>query len=538
MRLYKILKKGRTSLALIVLVLTFILFIDVYEWIPEDPFNTILFLQFVPSLLNFLTVFSLVTAGGFLVVLLLTLLTGRLYCSVICPLGILQDIVNRISRWRSKKKRFFRFKKPHPALRYTFLGIMTLAIIFGGGWIVTWLDPYSLAGRTFTYLFKPVFVWGNNNVIAPLLQNMEVYSFYHQSLMQPYTLPVILSLAVIGAIGYFAWKRGRLFCNTICPVGTLLGEVSRFSFLKVRFDQGKCTRCGKCAAVCKSECIDIKNYSVDHTRCVTCFNCLEVCPETALSLRPTSTNKSAEPQLETAKPSSAKTGAESHDENRRKLLVTGLALLTGSRIYALKKNQMPENQQDLLRNVKENPVAPPGAGTIKRFNETCTGCSLCVAACPTGVLQPALTEYGISGFMQPHMDYATSYCNFDCIRCGDVCPTGAILPITMEDKHLTQMGKAIFVKQNCIVYTDETDCGACSEHCPTKAVNMVPYKNGLLIPEVDQSICIGCGACEHPCPVDQPFKAIYVNGNATQIFAEKPEDTEREEVDSSEDFPF
>ena len=538
MKLYKILKKGRTSLALIVLVLTFGLFIDMYEWVPEGTFNSILFLQFVPSLLNFLAVFSLVTAGGFLVVLLLTLITGRLYCSVICPLGILQDVVSRISRWRSKKKRFFKFKKPHPALRYTFLGIMTLAIIFGGGWIVTWLDPYSLAGRTFTYLFKPVFVWGNNTVIAPVLQNMEVYSVYHQTLKQPYTLPVILSLAVIVAIGYFAWKRGRLFCNTICPVGTFLGEVSRFSFLKVRFDQDKCTRCGKCAGVCKSECIDIKNYSVDHTRCVTCFNCLEVCPETALSLRPASTNKSKEPQLETAEPASGNAAAGKHDENRRKLLVTGMALLTGSRIYALKKNKMPENQQDLLRNVKEHPVAPPGAGNIKRFNEICTGCSLCVAACPTGVLQPALTEYGISGFMQPHMDYATHFCNFDCKRCGDVCPTGAILPLTMEDKQLTQMGKAVFVKQNCIVYTDETDCGACSEHCPTKAVNMVPYKNGLMIPEVDQTICVGCGACEYPCPVDQPFKAIYVNGNATQVFAEKPETGEKEEVDHEEDFPF
>ncbi|MFW6043323.1 MAG: 4Fe-4S dicluster domain-containing protein [Marinilabiliaceae bacterium] len=538
MRLYKILKKGRTSLALIVLVLTFVLFIDVYEWIPEDTFNTILFLQFVPSLLNFLVIFSFVTAGGFLLVLLLTLLTGRLYCSVICPLGILQDVVNRISRWRSRKKRFFKFKKPHPVLRYTFLGIMTLAIIFGGGWIVTWLDPYSLAGRTFTYLFKPVFVWGNNNVIAPVLQNMDVYSFYHQTLKQPYTLPVILSLAVIVAIGYFAWKRGRLFCNTICPVGTLLGEVSRFSFLKVRFNQDKCTRCGKCAAVCKSECIDIKNYSVDHTRCVTCFNCLEICPETALSLRPVSTNKSNELLLETAEPSSGKAGAGDHDENRRKLLVTGLALLTGSRIYALKKNKMPENQKDLTRNVREHPVAPPGAGTIKRFNEICTGCSLCVAACPTSVLQPALTEYGISGFMQPHMDYATHFCNFDCKKCGDVCPTGAILPLTMEEKQLTQMGKAIFVEQNCIVYTDETDCGACSEHCPTKAVNMVPYKNGLMIPEVDQTICVGCGACEYPCPVDQPFKAIYVNGNSTQVYAEKPEAGEKEETDHDEDFPF
>ncbi|MFO8001889.1 MAG: 4Fe-4S dicluster domain-containing protein [Marinilabilia sp.] len=535
MTFYKFLKKGRVIIALAMLILTFVLFIDLYEWIPEDTFNTIIYLQFVPSLLNFLAVFSFITAGGFLVVLLLTLITGRFYCSAICPLGILQDVVTRISRWRSRKRRFFKYKKPHPVWRYSFLGIMTLAIIFGGGWITTWLDPYSIAGRTFTYLFKPVVIWGNNNVLAPVLQSMDIYSVYHQSLIQPYILPVILSIALIGAIGYFAWKRGRIFCNTICPVGTLLGEVSRFSFLKVRFDQDKCTRCGKCAGVCKSECIDIKHYAVDETRCVTCFNCLEICPESALSLRPVSKVNIQKADLQTAEINPTSQG---HDENRRKLLVTGLALLTAGRIFGLKKNQMPDSQKDLVRNVREHPVAPPGAGSIKRFNDICTGCSLCVAACPTGVLQPALTEYGLSGFMQPHMDYVTNYCNFDCTKCGEVCPTGAILPIDLEDKHLTQMGKAIFVEQNCIVYTDETDCGACSEHCPTKAVNMVPYKNGLRIPEVDQTICIGCGACEYPCPVDAPFKAIYVNGNPEQVFAEKPEDVEMEQSDSEEDFPF
>jgi ferredoxin len=305
----------------------------------------------------------------------------------------------------------------------------------------------------------------------------------------------------------------------------------------VRFNQDTCTRCGKCAAVCKSECIDIKNYEVDHTRCVTCFNCLGVCPESSLSLRPVTTQSTNIKEARFDR--SNKVGsADRHNSNRRKLLVTGLALMAGSRIYALKKNKMPESQKNLLRNEKDHPVAPPGAGTIARFNEICTGCSLCISACPTSVLQPALTEYGLSGFMQPHMDYATHFCNFDCTRCGDICPTEAILPLPLAEKQLTQLGKAVFVKQNCIVFTDETDCGACSEHCPTKAVDMVPYKDGLLIPEVDQSICIGCGACEHPCPVDAPFKAIYVNGNAEQVLAEKPDHGEKQEIDSDEDFPF
>ncbi len=536
--IYRILKKSRTIIALAVLVLTFVLFIDVYEWIPEDTFDSILYLQFVPSFLHFLAVFSLVTAGGFLLVLLITLLLGRFYCSAICPLGILQDVVTRVARWRSKKKRFFKYKKPHPILRYVFLGIMVLAILLGGGWVVTWLDPYSIAGRTFTYLFKPLVVWANNGILVPVLQNFEVYSVYHQNLILPYLVPTLLTLAVIGAIGYFAWKRGRLFCNTICPVGTFLGEVSRFSLLKVKFDQDKCTRCGKCSGVCKSECINIKEYSVDNTRCVTCFNCLEICPESALSLKPGMKQSIGEPAVNQMKPVDVASENNKHDGNRRKLLVTGLALMAGSRIYALKKNKLPDSQKDLLRNEKDHPVAPPGAKSIARFNEICTSCSLCVAACPTGVLQPALTEYGLSGFMQPHMDYATSFCNFDCTKCGEVCPTGAILPLPLEEKQITQMGKAVFVKQNCVVYTDETDCGACSEHCPTKAVDMVPYKNGLLIPEVDQSICIGCGACEHPCPIDQPFKAIYVNGNAVHQEADKPETGEKQEVDHEEDFPF
>ncbi len=538
MTVYRFLKKIRIFIALAMLILVFMLFTDLYEWISEETFDAVLYLQFVPSLLHSLTIFSLIAGGGFLVVLLLTLITGRIYCSLICPLGIMQDVMNRLSRWISTKKRFFRYKKPHPVIRYTFLGIMVLAVVFGAGWITTWLDPYSLAGRAFTYLFKPLVIWGNNHILVPVFHRLDIYTVYHQSVVLPYILPVLLSFAVTGAIGYFSWKRGRLFCNTICPVGTLLGILSRFSFFKVRFREDACTRCGLCAGVCKSECIDSKNQWVDYSRCVMCLNCLAVCPESALSLSPVSTpvSKNTEEKHEANHPEA--TNKNSVNRNRRKLLVTGLALLTGSRIYALKKNKMPESHKDLLLNVKDHPVAPPGAGSIERFNAICTGCSLCVSACPSGVLQPALTEYGLMGFMQPHMDYATSYCNFDCTKCGEVCPTNAIQPLSLEDKHLTQMGEVVFVQQNCVVYTDETDCGACSEHCPTKAVKMAPYKNGLLIPEVDQSICIGCGACEHACPLDPPYKAIYVNGNTEQQMAEKPDFGEKQELAPEEEFPF
>jgi ferredoxin len=406
---------------------------------------------------------------------------------------------------------------------------MVLALVMGAGWLVSWLDPYSLAGRFFSYLLKPAVI-GINNVSAQLLNKLDWYVLQYQNLLMPSLLPVILTLIVMGAIGYLAWKRGRLFCNTICPVGTLLGLFSRFSLLKIRFNPETCTRCGKCAGVCKSECIDIKNYSIDYSRCVTCFNCLAVCPESALSMTASKTRS--------LKMDSTPKTAPVSDGNRRQFLFTSLALLAGSKLMASPKTKTTSNGKELLLNNKEHPVCPPGSGSLERFNNICTACSLCVSACPTHVLQPALTQYGLSGFMQPHMDYLTSFCNFDCNKCGQVCPTGAILPLTTEEKHVTQMGKAVFVRQNCVVYTDETDCGACSEHCPTKAVHMVPYKNGLVIPEVDQDICIGCGACEHPCPVEAPYKAIFVNGNPVQQIAKTPEKGEKKVIDDSEDFPF
>jgi ferredoxin len=138
--------------------------------------------------------------------------------------------------------------------------------------------------------------------------------------------------------------------------------------------------------------------------------------------------------------------------------------------------------------------------------------------------------------MQPVMDYHKGFCNFECTVCIDVCPTGALMPLMLEAKKLTQIGKVKFIKENCIVETERTDCGACSEHCPTKAVKMIPFIDNLVIPEVEEDICIGCGACEYACPT-VPFKAIYVNGNPIHLDAKKPESgtTDKKVL---EEFPF
>lgn len=510
-------------LSLLFGIATFSIFLDIYEILPNSVINAVSWFQFIPSLMNYIEVATL-SSIGFIIVLILSLLIGRIYCSSICPLGIIQDFFAYIAKRRSKKKFFYKKKKPRTFLRYSILALTIIALLTSFSAVVTLLDPYSNAGRFFTYLVRPILMVANN-ALALLLQQWEIYTLHPVKLIMAPGFIFILTAALFLAVAYLSYKRGRLICNTVCPVGTFLGLISKISWLKIHFDSDKCTKCGHCIGVCKSECIDVKQMTVDHSRCVDCFNCLSTCPESALSLG--KVNKKI----------NATTESTPTDHSRRNAIASAIALVTSQAVLADIKKTVTTTD-DLILNKKDFAIAPPGAIGIKRFNAICTGCGLCVTACPTQVLQPAVSEYGLKGFMQPHMDYGSGYCNFDCRGCTAICPTGALLPITIEEKQITQLGKAVFVKENCVVYTDGTDCGACSEHCPTKAVNMVPYEGNLLIPEVNQDICIGCGACEHPCPVDEPYKAIYVNGNAIHQAAQKPKEEESIGKPVEEDFPF
>ncbi|MCL3781522.1 4Fe-4S binding protein [Prolixibacteraceae bacterium JC049] len=272
------LKKYRVILAGLVYVFLSVVLLDLKNEIPEAYFDASLYLQFVPSLLKFITTLNWVVLG-FAIVLVLTALFGRIYCSTLCPLGILFDLMDRIKRVLTKNKRLrYSYEKPKTVLRIAFLVIAVGSFLLGTTALVGLLDPYSNFGRINSEMIKPVISQVNNGV-ASVLENVDVYTVKPVPVATPKLGVLFYTLAFFCMVFYLAIKRGRLYCNTICPVGTLLGGVAHFSLLKIRITED-CISCKKCEKVCKSQCIDIDNKTVDNTRCVACFNCLQdkVCP--------------------------------------------------------------------------------------------------------------------------------------------------------------------------------------------------------------------------------------------------------------------
>jgi ferredoxin len=534
------LRKIRIAISLLFFIVTTFLLIDIFGLFSPSLSGKILFLQFVPSTLKYIALLSF-TSFGFIIVLVLTVLFGRAYCSTICPLGTLQDIINSVSRKikiKGKKRKRFSFLKEQRIMRLVLLALPIIIFITGSAVAINLLDPYSIYGRFAGNFFRPALA-GLNNIAAYICEVFRVFWFSQYDLKAFNVFPFLIALSFFLLIFVLAWKKGRLYCNTICPVGTLLGYISKFSFFRVVINDEDCLSCGACAKECKASCIDSENKKIDVTRCVTCFDCLTTCPTDGITYS-YAFRKKPEGKTGTAVKKKTKTKKnESVDDTRRSFLTkSSVYLLSLSAIGAQIEKKIKVTKLSTKHIFRKYAVSPPGSGGIKRFNSKCTACHLCVTACPTQVLQPSFLEYGFTGMLQPRLDNIAGFCNFECNACGEVCPTGAILPLQLEHKKLTQLGKAKFVKDNCIVHTQKTDCGACSEHCPTKAVHMVPYEGKLVIPEVREKYCIGCGACEYACPVI-PYKAIYIEGSEIHVLAEKnTELKEQKKVDLKEEFPF
>ncbi len=481
--------------------------------------------QLVPAAVALATGVGLVAAVIAGMILVGTLLVGRVYCSVVCPLGVLQDVIPRLALRRRQPR--LPHAQPKNALRYGFLGLCVAGVAAGwGGLTLALLDPYSHFGRIATGLFQPLLVLANNAIVGlgerlgvPLLYRVEAPWLGWGALALP--------LFMLTLVGMLAVWRGRLFCNTVCPVGTLLGLMARRGAWRLTLDRAACHKCGNCLQACKAQCIDLRAGAIDVSRCVACYNCVDVCAERAIAYRFAWIAPAR--KLGTAAATPADLGRRTFIADATVLAVATMSMTPPPPAAAKPVPVVDDN--------RSGAVCPPGAGSVERYLSRCTACHLCVSACPTHVLRPALFEYGVAGMLRPRLDFNRAFCNYDCRRCGEVCPDGAIALLDLPEKHVTRIGRSVFTEDLCVVKKKGTDCSACSEHCPTKAVDPVPYRGNLRLPALKAELCIGCGACEFACPV-VPEKAITVNGRRRHERAQKPVEKPLAPAPAAKDFPF
>lgn len=499
------LRKIRLTLAILFFALITLLFLDftgsVHLW-----FGWMAKIQFLPAVLA-------LNVGVIALLVILTLVLGRVYCSVICPLGVFQDIVSWISGRRKKKKYRFSHSPALSWLRYGVLGVFVIALLAGISSFAALLAPYSSYGRIAANLFAPVYRWGNN-VLAYFAERADSYAFYETDVWLKSLPTFLIAVVTVVVLIVLAWRNGRTYCNTICPVGTVLGFLSKFALFRITIDTDKCNACTLCSRRCKASCIDSKAHRIDYSRCVACMDCIDTCAHGAISFRYAYGKRKA---AETSQPQPRK--PQNEGENSRRSFLTATALVAATALAKAQEKKV-DGGLALIEDKKipnrQTPILPPGARSARHFAQHCTGCQLCVSACPNGVLRPSTN---LMKLMQPEMSYERGYCRPECKRCAEVCPTGAIRLTDLAEKVSTQVGHAVWVKANCVPLTDGVKCGNCARHCPTGAIQMVPSDpdnaDSPQIPVVNTERCIGCGACENLCPA-RPFSAIYVEGHEVQ----------------------
>ncbi len=481
------LKKLRILLATLAFIAFVLLFLNPWEGAGLQ-LSFLAKWQFLPALLAV----NLVIIA---VLVLVTLVFGRIYCSVLCPLGILQDIVGRLGRI-GKKNRMHYTPSKEKKVRYIIWVVFVATLIAGLNYLIVLLDPYGLFGK--------MMATAGGKFVG--------------------TLVPVVAIAAFVVIAVLAWRNGRTWCNTICPVGTTLGFFSRFALFRPVINADACKSCHVCEKKCKASCIDIASKKIDYSRCVDCFDCLDNCKFGALKYRFAYKGDSSAP-LRSGQNDNKMSGQNDNkmsgqnDNGRRAFLVSSAMVASAATLGAQKKKVDGGLAAIIDKEVlqRTTPLTPFGSESVKDFYKKCVGCQLCVSVCPNNVLRPSTD---LDRLMQPEMSYEKGYCRPECTECSQVCPAGAILPLTPEEKTQFHIGTASVNRELCVVEADGVSCGNCARHCPVGAIQMVSKdasdENSPLIPVVDEARCIGCGACENLCPA-RPFSAITVNGLSVHI---------------------
>ncbi|MDO4461848.1 MAG: 4Fe-4S dicluster domain-containing protein [Bacteroidia bacterium] len=482
-------RRARVVIAAIVLVILTAMFLD-YTGTLHTYFSWLAKIQFLPAILA-------INIGVVVGLIVLTALLGRVYCSVICPLGIMQDALGRVLKrygksWKQHKHRYY-YTPAMTTLRVLMLLVFIVALVSHVSVVVALFAPYSMFGKIVSGVGAPIMKMISSG-LEYVDERLGSYLIYPNDVTISFGVLALGGAALI-ILSALAANYGRTYCNTICPVGTVLGFISKYSIFKIHIDTEKCKNCGLCEKRCKASCLNIKSHEIDYTRCVTCFDCLEECKHGAISYQ--RRKRKEEKKV---------------DESKRAFVATATAILGATAANA--QHKLVDGGLAVIEPKRQSPrtvaPVPAGAESIENFDKHCTTCQLCITACPNRVLVPSME---LDTFMKPRMNFNNGHCRVGCTACSDVCPTGAIKKIKREEKTAIAVGLAVWVKENCIVMTKGDSCGNCSKHCPTGAITMVPIseENKKKIPAVNAEKCIGCGACEDLCP-SRPISAIYVEG--------------------------
>ena len=403
------------------------------------------------------------------ITIFLTVILGRVFCGWVCPMGTTIELTEMAIYKRSKKNEQ---KKNYQWLKYALLVIVVCSAFFGIN-LGYYLDPIPLITRIYTILFYPlVMVIANWSAIA--LGKIGFSALSYVEISQPIYKQVFLTLGIfLGIIGLSSYGS-RFFCKNLCPLGALLGLCSRYSLLGKQISEA-CTDCGICEKICPTSAVVKQSWRDKEPECIKCFVCEARCPEKAIRY-----SFKTKPARETK-----------IDLGRRKFITAG-AIGIGAGVLAPQCLGLKIRPDNLIR--------PPGALPEMEFLARCSRCGECLKVCPTYVIQSQGLEQGLLGAFAPKMEMRLSGCDQECKICGEICATGAIRKLDLDEKKYAKLGTAEIDQAKCLVYAWDKVCQICDEICPYNAI-IFKRQNGKRVPVVVPSRCNGCGWCEAVCPV-------------------------------------